>query len=268
MKQILFLLLLQITIQAPAQKGLEEMIAAEKSFAAYAVAHGTKEAFLQFIDTAAVMFSKGEPVNGYQLWQKKEKSPGVLNWWPAYAEIAASGDFGYTCGPWTFQPKTIRDSVIASGYFFTVWQKNKAGEWKFILDVGTDAGPMMKEATVTKLTKEKGRNTEHSLREAEETFLKQYKEDEVKAYREFMSDNAIIGAEKAPLKNGFVNWKYSTSPESGKTGFSFQGGGIAPSGDLGYAYGSATVNGKKETYLRIWRHELTGWKIALQMIRL
>jgi hypothetical protein len=67
---IVFVLLLSATNAFP-QKGIDEMIAAEKAFAAYSVAHGTKDAFLKFIDTAAVMFNGGEPLNGYQLWQKK-----------------------------------------------------------------------------------------------------------------------------------------------------------------------------------------------------
>ncbi len=120
----------------------------------------------------------------------------MLNWQPGYADIAASGDFGFTCGPWTFQPTSVNDSAVANGYFFTVWQKNKAGEWKFILDVGTDAGVALKSSDVIKLTTEKGKGTKHTLREAEEAFLQQYKADELKAYRDFLSDDVILGAKK------------------------------------------------------------------------
>lgn len=267
MSRILLLALAFVTTQTLAQKGLDEMIAAEKSFAAYAVANSTKEAFLKFIDTSAIMFEGGMPVNGYQLWLKKEKRPGVLNWRPRYAEISASGDFGFTAGPWTFQPQSVKDSVIASGYFFTVWKKNAAGEWKFILDVGTDEGPGMPEKEVVRITTEKGRGREHTLREAEEAFMALYKEDEPGAYKNFMSGNVIIAGEKAPLKTGYINWQYSTASQPGKMAFTLLGTGIAPSGDLGYSYGTAESNGKKETWLRIWRHELTGWKIALQLIR-
>ena len=267
MKQYLFLVLL-FSSAVSAQTGLDEMIAAEKNFAAYSVAHSTKEAFLQFIDTGAVMFEKGEPVNGFQLWTKKEKRPGVLRWRPRYAEIAASGDFGYTAGPWTFQPVTITDSIVANGYFFTVWKKNKDGVWKFILDVGTDAGPMLNETDVLKIIKEKGRNTEASLLDAENKFIRLYKTDTAKAYADFLSDKTVIAKEKTGLLNSINQWRPTPAAIPGKIEFTIQGKGIAPGGDLGYVYGNAVLNGKKETYLRIWRHELTGWKIALQMIRL
>jgi ketosteroid isomerase-like protein len=268
MKKILFIVFFFSAIQVVAQNALDEMIATEKSFAAYAVANNTKDAFLKFIDTSAVMFEKGEPVKGYESWLKKEKRPGILNWRPRYAEIAASGDFGFTCGPWTFQAQTVSDSIAARGYFFTIWQKKKAGDWKFILDVGTDAGIAIKENDVVKLTTQKGKATENTLREAEEAFQQLYKADENQARKKYMADNVILAGNKQPLTSGNADWKYSATAQPGKMDFKSLGGGIAPSGDLGYDYGTATQDGKKETYLRIWRHELTGWKIAVQLVRL
>lgn len=266
MKKLFVAACLIFSLSTFAQTALEEMIAAEKSFAAYAVANNTVDAFLKFMDTSAVMFKEGEPYKAYQNWQKREKRPGVLNWWPRYAEVAASGDWGYTCGPWTFQPQTAKDSVIANGYFFTVWQKNRGGEWKFILDVGVDAGTRSNKMAVTKLTKEKTKSTEAFLRDAEENFLRLYKTNPAEAYQSFLSSEVILTAEGTSLEKSATSSRLVTG--KGDVSFVFQGGGIAPSGDLGYAYGSATLNGKKETYLRIWRHEPSGWKIALQMVRL
>src|SRR5882724_4477366 len=88
---------------AIAQKGIENLIQAEKNFAAYSVGHSTKEAFLQFMDSNSIVFDKGKAVHGIELWEKKVKNSGVLNWWPLYAGISASGDLGYTTGPWTYQ---------------------------------------------------------------------------------------------------------------------------------------------------------------------
>lgn len=268
MKKYLAFSLLFVTTGASAQIGLNEMIAAEKCFAAYAVAHNTKQAFLKFIDTGAVMFNGGEPLNGYQLWMKKEKRPGVLNWRPRFAEIAASANFGYTCGPWTFQPQTLNDSIVASGYFFTVWHKTTTGDWKFIVDVGTDAGPMLMDTSVIKITKEKGKGTPKTLLEAEQKFIRLYKEDTAKAYAQFLSDKVVLAKEGSALTEKINTWRPTPAAAPGDIVFTLKGSGAASSGDLGYTYGSAEVAGKKETYLRIWRHELTGWKIAVQMVRL
>lgn len=250
-----------------AQKGLDEMIAAEKSFAAYAVAAGTREAFLEYADTASVMFRNAEPVNGYNLWRDRTPSPGILNWRPSHAEISASGDFGWTCGPWTFQPKTITDSVVATGYFFTIWQK-KGSAWKFILDVGTDTGPIRKDTAVKELTTEKGRGSLNTMLEAEDAFIKFYITDTLRPYQLFGSNEALLVTEGQDLRDNFLGYWPSTTHRPGRKTFTVQGSGISPAGDLGYVYGTVTSAGKKETYLRIWRHELTGWKIAVQMLRL
>lgn len=267
MKNYFFILLLIGSIQASAQKGLAEMIAAEKSFAAYAIANTTQEAFMKFIDTGAIMFDKGEPVNGYRLWSKKEKRPGKLNWRPRFAEISASGDFGYTCGPWTFQPKTMNDTIVASGYFFTIWQKKKEGEWKFIYDGGTDAGPLLKDTAVIKPAISKTKGNAASLVKAEATFLQLLHTDKSKAYKNYLSKSSVL------CGNGFGLATLSTEKQtvidalpSGVL-FTFLGLGIAPGRDLGFTYGTTFIDGKKDFYVHFWRREKEGWKLAVEMIR-
>ena len=36
--------------------------------------------------------------------------------------------------------------------------------------------------------------------------------------------------------------------------------------DLGYVYGTADINDKRDGYLRIWRREKDGWKIAVEVL--
>jgi ketosteroid isomerase-like protein len=249
-----------------AQKGLDEMIAAEKAFAAYSVANNTKDAFLKFMDTSAIMFKDGEPYKSYDVWLKREKRPGVLSWWPIEVEISDAGDWGYSLGPWAFRP-TIKDTTIARGYFFTIWQINKDGVWKFILDIGTDEGWPPKERHPTKVVKEKTSGTYADLLKAEEQLIKLHKTDSVKAYKKYMSSEVVLAKQKTGL-NPKSTHKAISQSKKGQIVFAIQNGGIAPGGDLGYVYGTAALNGKKETYLRIWRHEPSGWKIALQLVRL
>src|SRR4051794_5225553 len=103
MKACIFFSLALLPFFAGAQRSIEGLIGAEKSFAAWSLAHGTKDAFLNFTDSLGLMFDKSRPVLARSFWQAREKRPGVLNWRPTYAEVAASGEFGYTTGPWTFQ---------------------------------------------------------------------------------------------------------------------------------------------------------------------
>src|SRR5215510_11748832 len=110
-----------VLVNCHAQKGIEGLVTAEKSFASYSVANGAKDAFLKFADSAGIVFDNGKPVNAIEIWTKREKRPGKLDWSPEYAEVAASGDFGYTTGPWNF---STNDTIRGWGYYISVWHIN------------------------------------------------------------------------------------------------------------------------------------------------
>src|SRR5437867_6656816 len=78
---------------------LQSMVAAEQEFAKLAGTHGTRAAFLANVADDAVLFDP-LPVNGRERYQARPESKALLAWEPAWAEVAGSGDFGVTSGPW------------------------------------------------------------------------------------------------------------------------------------------------------------------------
>jgi hypothetical protein len=50
--------------------------------------------------------------------------------------------------------------------------------------------------------------------------------------------------------------------------FEAVGSGVSKDGDLGYVYGYATLNGKKENYMRVWRRVGRKWTLLLQTLTL
>ena len=104
------------------------MVNAERTFAADASARSTREAFLAALADDGLVFAPG-PINGKRIWEARAGDKNRLEWAPAVAEIAASGDLGYTSGPWRFT-KEGADKPTASGQFFTVWRKQADGSWK------------------------------------------------------------------------------------------------------------------------------------------
>jgi ketosteroid isomerase-like protein len=101
-----------------------------------------KEAFLKYMDTSAVMLRPGRmPLKGMDAAQfiyNQNDSSYILTWVPRGAEIASSGDMGYTDGIWTaYQKKWLSDSV-SQGTYVTIWEKQANGTWKFVLDTGND----------------------------------------------------------------------------------------------------------------------------------
>jgi ketosteroid isomerase-like protein len=267
MKKLIVILFLMIACQLHAQKTIDGLIKAERSFAAYSVAHGTKDAFLKFADSNGIVFDKGKAANAIQLWNSRDKRPGVLNWWPEFVEIASSNDFGYTTGLWEFK---MNDTVVARGQFTTVWHLTPGNEWKFLIDLGVSNTPkyLMLSLTTVKAKKITGEAPANEVLNAEQSFIDAYRTEKVKAYKTYLSDKSILN------RNGLVypaSVKKSRSEFIDKTPsniqFTVTGSGIAPSGDLAYVYGNTLINDKPENYLRIWRRERQGWKIALEVLR-
>jgi hypothetical protein len=254
-----------------AQKGIDNLIQAEKNFAAYSVAHSTKEAFQHFIDSNSIMFDYGKQISAIEFWNKREKNATVLNWWPQYAEISASGDFGYTTGPWTFQP-TKTDTVVARGQYITVWHINKNGEWKFLVDLGiSNTQPGSTEERIIDTPKEPAVPDEHppiSLLERNDTnFNSLVVKDKSKAYETWLSHESILA------RNGFLPAVNSVERRNiidstpAVVKYKMDGCGISPVPDMGYTYGRVIISGKTENYMRIWRREKAGWKIAVEVLR-
>ena len=65
-----------------------------------------------------------------------------LEWEPIYADVAASGDLGYTIGKWTRMGKDSTGAqTTARGTYLTVWRKQADGSWKVVADTGDDDPP-------------------------------------------------------------------------------------------------------------------------------
>ena len=267
---ILFCLIFSTAISY-AQKPIEKLIQAEKDFAAYSVANSTKEAFLKFLDSNGIVFNNGKPENGIESWVKREKRPGVLNWYPRFAEISASGDFGYTTGPWTFQPKTIDDSVGARGQYTTVWHITNDGEWKFLVDLGsTNVPETVKDETlkIERINQDFNTGSNHSLMKTEKKFIKAAEKSFAEAYKKYMSVLFCL----LNRNNNTPAWFQDAYSKLFKSmplniNYTINGSGMAPSGDIGYVYGTTIINDQTDNYLRIWRKEKEGWKIALEVLR-
>lgn len=130
---------LSIALALPASADdFEDLVKAEKAFAADASARSTREAFIAALADDGLVFAPG-PTNGKRVWEARAVDKNRLEWAPAVAEIASSGDLGYTSGPWRFT-KEGADKPAASGQFFTVWRKHADGAWKVLIDHGV-SGP-------------------------------------------------------------------------------------------------------------------------------
>ena len=112
----------------------DDMVAAERAFAADASARSTRAAFLAALADDGLVFAPG-PSNGQRVWQARPENKNLLEWAPELAEISASGDLGYTSGPWRFTADGA-EKPVGFGQFFTIWRKGADGKWKVLVDHG------------------------------------------------------------------------------------------------------------------------------------
>jgi len=129
------------TQAADVDKYRAELMAADRAFAAESMTQGKIAAFLDWVGEDATMFREGAPPlvgkaeisKSVQGWR-----PGTLEWHPVKADAAASGDLGYTWGEYTARG-TGKDGkpYEVSGRYVSVWKRDAAGQWKWVVDIGS-----------------------------------------------------------------------------------------------------------------------------------
>lgn len=148
-----------------AQAVAESLLDAEQAFGRLVEERGIRAGFLAVLDSEAIVFQPG-PVNAREWYTARDTIAGILSWQPAF--VQASGDLGFTTGPWQFRPTSIADDPVAFGEYVSVWTwavKSSGGEstpvepgagpWRLLLDMGVshprppqpgDAAPVFIEA--------------------------------------------------------------------------------------------------------------------------
>jgi len=127
-----------------AGKPSEALMKADEAFAK-ATAEKGLEGWLSWFAPEARIFPAGENViEGLVAikahYAKTGFDPKPLAWKPVYADIAASGDLGYTYGYATWPDKDEKGNKVMRGSkYLTIWKKQADGSWKVAADLGNSA---------------------------------------------------------------------------------------------------------------------------------
>src|SRR5260370_37014173 len=115
---LLVLLLFAATSFAKNEKSVKDenlLLQLEASFAADVAKHG-HDAFLTYFAEDGVEIVDGGGINDKAAMRKQPPSPEgtTLTWTPVHAEMAASGDLGYTYGNYVYTGKKKAGKVVAT----------------------------------------------------------------------------------------------------------------------------------------------------------
>jgi uncharacterized protein (TIGR02246 family) len=113
------------------------------------VAEKNVDGFVSYFTPDGVVMAPNMPaangVDAIRTWVSTNMSmPGfAVTWEATSAEVAASGDIGYTVGNFTYQ-MTMPDGTPLndSGKYATIWKKQADGTWKVAVDVFNSENPM------------------------------------------------------------------------------------------------------------------------------
>ncbi|WP_133053939.1 hypothetical protein [Niastella yeongjuensis] len=258
-------LLIGCCLQASAQ---DEITIAEQAFAQMAKDSGTQKAFLHFLDSNSIVFHKGQSQAALPFWKSLSHDRELLFWKPVYTGMAASGEMGFSTGPFE-QRDAPASPVNASGSYSSVWVKNKQGVWKVFIDLGMPYKPSL-------FQKDWERTVPGSLspataganwQQVEQDLITQYRQKGNKALLPYLTNRSWFNIQDQPPLHTINDITTGLKQIPADLQFEYLGGAISAGRDLFYAYGVVNRNGKKENYLRVWGHENDGWKLLLQVLR-
>jgi hypothetical protein len=268
---IFFLILLTSAQHALSQKTIKGLINAEKQFAWFTSTHTVKEGFLQYMDSAGVIFQQGGERNALDFYKKQNAAPGILNWEPDFAVISASGDIGATSGPFTFRVKSAQDTPVGRGTFCSVWRINKQGEWKNLADLGSQcriAPPEIidvKEIILPKTGVTPGTTDELLL--LDKKFNNALQEKKVGDWMPFISSDSRLNFDGSLPATGMLQIADALQKIPSGSQIVTKTGELSSAKDLGYTYGTIQNAGRMTNYLRVWIYRNKQWTAILQTIK-
>jgi ketosteroid isomerase-like protein len=134
--------------QAQSASGADTLRQLEADFMKAAAERGSQGYMSYYAEDAVELPNGADMIQGKDSIAKGmsflDQKDNHLIWTPVYADMAASGDLGYTFGTYEFRSKDKDGKpVIEYGKYASVWKKQKDGSWKVVMDMG-NASPSPK----------------------------------------------------------------------------------------------------------------------------
>lgn len=91
-------------------------------------------------DSGTVLRNNSLPIVGKEAvisgYFSRPDSTFRLTWEPMFADIAESGDLGYTYG--TYLVSSMKGDSLGTGTYVSIWKLQQDKSWKFVFDAGNE----------------------------------------------------------------------------------------------------------------------------------
>lgn len=255
---------------------LQEVVAAERAFAARAQVVNARQAFAEFFAPDAILFAPfAQPA-----FPRLREGPDwaiTIQWRPVAAAVSGAGDMGYTTGPSVYR-RSPGEAPVGYGHYTSVWQRQPDGRFLVRIDVGIEHPAPLSQApdwTAPATAPPGGRPLDPAGLDA--------------AQRELLKVDSGVGAAKAgvdaiaPLLADDARWhRGGRYPVVGRRAvleaarettevieWTPEKAVLAASGDFGYVYGRGRwwqgAEAGELAYMNVWQRRDVGWRLLVHV---
>jgi ketosteroid isomerase-like protein len=253
---------------------LGSLIDAELAFARMSLEQGIRGAFLANFAADGIVFEPA-PVRLHEAWPQRaapaDPKAVRLEWQPAQAGVAHSGDLGFTTGPFKLTDAR-RPGFTRHGVFFSVWQRDKAGIWRVGIDIGITTpepvdfvrvGAAPRPGYAGKANKAKVSEQRKALFVQDTRTI-----DTARAYEQLLAADARLHRDGSSPIAGRKTVAQHVAASAARIDWLPFDMKIARSGDMAATYGQFRASGgadgaKEGYYVHLWLRDATGrWRLA------
>ena len=266
-------MLLAMGVQAK-ESAFDTLVAAERGFAADAQARGVNAAFLAAAGEHGVVF-RPAPLRVADVYANAPPAELGLQWGPAAAEIAPSGDLGYTFGPYI---STTKDGAPrGAGHYFTVWERaGDSGAFHFRIDIGIAHAllPLATEVqrrgssddSAPRVGKAERNARMDALRELDSSVLPRLRrQPQADVYAGIGADDLVLLRDGYPPLTPPFDAALLAAADLGDAIHMTASERISADATLATTY-AAPADGRGPSWVRVWRYEPGGWKLAVELL--
>jgi ketosteroid isomerase-like protein len=117
-------------VELPPAQPADDLLAADRQFARRAQL-GAPEAIREFFEAQGIWLEAAGPavIGRERIAAEAAQRRSALTWEPQFAEVAPSGEWGWTWGQWQLlDPGGKR--IAAQGRYMSLWKKQPDGTWQ------------------------------------------------------------------------------------------------------------------------------------------
>lgn len=256
--------------RAPAQPtALDEVIAAERAFAADTRERGFKRGFLASVAPGGFTLQPAPAPARPALEAMPDSAPAgpPLFWWPQFAGVSNSGDLGFTTG-----------GASVPVRYFTVWQRQADGSWRWLYDggprlqapiAGGETDPVVRLPAATAAAG----SAEAALAEVrplEAELAAQAAGDSAAARLRFLAEDGIAGGSPTAAFAGREQQTAELARQPARQALRPIGAVASQAGDMVFSWGESRWTRADQPrwghYARIWQKRREGWRIVADML--